>query len=341
MKILLLAGGDSSERSVSLDSGRAVSEALARLGHKVYAIDAATGKSLLSGDGTFMLTEPGEAKPATQKPKPSSSLLTNTIGSPAFHDIEVVFITLHGGSGENGKIQCLLDMAGRAYTGSDMTAAAVAMNKATTKRLCESEGIGTPRWALYRTRGKVDGRLLEEIHNRFKMPIIVKPNDGGATIGLSLVKEDSELHDALDAALRESHNVLIEEFVRGREITVAVLDGKPLSLVEIKSSNELYDFEAKYVKGKSEYISPAEVSESLTKKLQEAAVKICNAIGSSGLARADFILDDKEEFYFLEVNTLPGMTELSLAPMAAKASGIEFDELIDRLIKSALDRQAT
>ncbi|MCK4572866.1 MAG: D-alanine--D-alanine ligase, partial [candidate division Zixibacteria bacterium] len=318
-----------------------ICESLHRLGHKVYAIDPATGKSLLTSDGTFVLGESTDNGATAPKKKPSTSLLTSTIGSPAFHDIEIVFIALHGGSGENGKIQCLLDLAGRGYTGSGMTASAIAMNKDTSKRLCQSEGIDTPDWVMYRTLGTVDERLFQEICSRFKMPVIVKPNDGGSTIGLSLAKSEAELHDAIDRALKESSDLMVEKFVKGREITVSVLDGRPLALVEIKSSNELYDFEAKYTKGKSEYISPAEVSEALTKKLQEAAVKIYNVIGASGLARVDFILDAKKKFHFLELNTLPGMTELSLAPMAAKADGIAFDELIGKLLKSAMNKQAS
>lgn len=339
MKILLLAGGDSSERAVSLDSGKAVFQALTRLGHKVYAIDASTGRSLLGSDGSFIEHKPDSPARTVPVPKSKTWSLTNAIGSPGFTDIEVVFIALHGGSGENGKIQCLLDLAGKKYTGSNMAASAIAMDKAVAKRLCTSENIATPDSALYRVRGgKVDDRLIHEIGHRFKFPIIVKPNDGGSTIGLSKVDSEGQLPAALEKCLKESSDVLVEEYISGREITAAILDGKPLPLVEIRPTNELYDYEAKYTKGKSNYIVPAEIDDEVAKLIQQAAVKAYSIIGATGLARVDFILDKQNRFFFLELNTLPGMTELSLAPMAARSIGIEFDQLVSKLIESALHR---
>ena len=337
MKVLLLAGGDSSERSVSLDSGKAVYESLTRMGHKVYAIDPSSGRSLLASDGTFIEHKPDSAARTVPIPKSKTWSLANALASPGFTDIDVVFITLHGGSGENGKIQCLLDLANKKYTGSNMAASAIAMDKAVSKRLCITENILTPDWAVYRIRGgKIDDRLLDEISHRFEFPVIVKPNDGGSTIGLSKVDAESALLEALEKGAKESSQILVEAYQPGREITASVLDGKPLPLVEIKSKNELYDFEAKYTKGKSDYIVPAEIDNDLTKSIQEAAVKIYNVVGATGLVRVDFILDDSKNFHFLELNTLPGMTELSLAPMAASAVGIGFDQLIGKLIESAL-----
>lgn len=339
MKVLLLAGGDSSERSVSLGSGKAVYEALSRLGHKVYAIDPSTGRSLLASDGTFVEYKANGSATTTPAPKSKTWSLATALGSPGFTDIDVVFITLHGGSGENGKIQCLLDLAGKSYTGSNMAASAIAMDKAVAKRLCITEGIKTPDWALYRLRGrKIDERLLHEIGHRFHFPVIVKPNDGGSTIGLSKVDSEAELPVALEKGVGESSDVLVEEYVQGREITASVLDGKPLPLVEIKPKNELYDFEAKYTPGKSDYIVPAPIDDELSESIQRAAVKIYSVVGATGLVRVDFILDENNDYYFLELNTLPGMTELSLAPMAASAVGIGFDDLIAKLIESALHR---
>ncbi len=252
MKILLLAGGDSSERAVSLDSGKAVFQALNRLGHKVYAIDASTGRSLLSSDGSFIEHKTDSAARTVPVPKSKTWSLANAIGSPGFTDIEMVFIALHGGSGENGKIQCLLDLAGKKYTGSNMAASAIAMDKAVAKRLCTSENIVTPDWAIYRIRGgKIDDRLIHEICQRFQYPLIVKPNDGGSTIGLSKVDSEEQLLEALEKSLKESRDILVEEYIEGREITAAILDGKALPLVEIRPANELYDYEAKYTKGKS------------------------------------------------------------------------------------------
>ncbi|NOY88718.1 MAG: D-alanine--D-alanine ligase, partial [FCB group bacterium] len=166
-------------------------------------------------------------------------------------------------------------------------------------------------------------------------------NDSGSTIGLTKVVNGSGLPSAFEKALNESGNILVEKFIKGREITATVLDGKAYPLVEIIPENELYDYEAKYTEGKSHYEVPAKVDDEMVQKIQHDAVKIYNiiGIGASGLARVDFILDEKNNHYFLELNTLPGMTPLSLAPMAAKAVGIEFDDLIDRLIKTALERE--
>ncbi len=336
MKILLLAGGESNERAVSLDSGQAIYDALQRLEHIVYAIDPISGKSLLNSDGTYIEYPTDESGRAIVPPRASGWSLAKTLGSPAFQDIDIVFIAMHGGFGEDGMLQCLLEIAGRKHTGSEMEASAIAMDKAIAKRLCFSADIKTAKFKNYRIQdGEVSDEIVNEIINNFKLPVIVKPNDGGSTIALSKVNKKEELLDALRLCANESQNVLIEQFISGREITAAVLDGKALPIVEIKTQNELYDYEAKYKKGLTEYIVPAKISDELTVKIQEAAVEIYEIIGCAGLARADFILDEKNDFYFLELNTLPGMTELSLAPMAAKASGLDFDNLIKRMIESA------
>jgi D-alanine-D-alanine ligase len=339
MKVLLLAGGNSNEREVSLASGAAVYRSLVRLKHTVFAIDAATGKSLLTSDNKFIDIK--TAAPG-QLPVPASIdalSLAKTVGSPGFRDIDVVFIALHGGAGENGAIQCLLELGGKKFTGSGMTASAIAMDKAISKRLVEAEGIRTPAWSVYRLGAKqVDDNLAADIASHFKLPIIVKPNDGGSTIGLTKVTSDDQLVDALKEARHESGDILIEEFIAGREMTVALLDGKPLPVVEIKPLNDLYDYEAKYTSGKSVYEVPAKIDVAIAKDLQEAAVKAYNAIGAAGLARVDFILTDAGESYYLEVNTVPGMTDLSLAPMAAKEAGLEYDELISSVLESTKTR---
>lgn len=336
MRILLLAGGDSNERTVSLKSGEAVFQGLSRLGHKVYVIDPSTGKSLLSSDGSFIDYKSDPSKQSLVS-RGSTWSLANALGSAGFRDIDVVFVTLHGGSGENGMIQCLLDLAGKKYTGSNMTASAIAMDKAIAKRLCKAEGIPTPDWALYRLPGgQVDANVFQDIKKRFKLPVIVKPNDGGSTLGLTKVDAEDKIAGAIERALAESQNVLVEEYVAGKEITAAVLDGKPLPLVEIKPKAGLYDFEAKYTKGKTDYLSPAPIDKDVTERIQRDAARIYEVIGAAGLARADFILNEKNQHFFLELNTLPGMTELSLAPMAAKAAGIDFDKLLELLIQSVL-----
>ncbi len=330
MKVLLLAGGDSGEREVSLDSGESVHNALKALGHEVLAIDPSTGQNLLTREGHYL------GRAAVHTSTGNSITFARQIQTDEFRDVDVVFNALHGGMGENGVIQCLLDLAGMKYTGAGRAASTIAMNKALTKQLASSLGIRTPHWQLYTdVTSEIHAVFDREISENFTPPFVVKPNDSGSTIGLTVVKGMNQLREALATAAQESPNVLIETYVLGRELTVAVLDGEAFPVVEIIPRSGLYDYEAKYTKGKSEYIVPAEIPGQVKSGLQQAAVAIYNCIGGSGLARVDFIFDKDSRYHFLEINTLPGMTKLSLAPMAAGAAGISFDQLIQRLLDSA------
>ncbi|RKX27133.1 MAG: D-alanine--D-alanine ligase [Candidatus Zixiibacteriota bacterium] len=340
MKVLLLTGGSSGEREVSLSSGAAVFDALHRLGHEVTAIDPSTGKLLLGPDGKFLsVTEvtPDEIS-AVESSKPHA--LANSLAAAHMDDVDVVFIALHGGTGENGTIQSLLHLVGKKYTGSDMTASAVAMNKAMTKRLMAAVDVPTPRWALCQLerRDSVDD-VVDEIKHYFPCPVIVKPNDGGSTIGLSKVTRQEDIAEAVQMAAGYSSQVLVEEYIAGRELTVSVFDGKAYPVVEIKAESGLYDYEAKYTKGKSEYVAPANLESTLTEKMKQAAERVYEAVGASGLVRVDFILDKSNDFYCLEVNTLPGMTSLSLSPMSLGCAGISFDQLVNMIIESALKHE--
>jgi len=246
MKILLLAGGESSEREVSLASGIAIYESLKKQGHRVFVIDPQNGKSLLSSDGKFLAVSPNSTSKTAILTRTDTRALVNAIASPGFKDVDVVFIALHGGHGENGSCQCLLNLAGKKFTGSDMTASAIAMNKAVSKRLFKSADIPTPKWKFYRlSEHDITSKLTDEIADDLAFPLIIKPNDSGSTIGLSKVNAYNEIRPAIIKALKESHDILVEEYISGREITVAVLDGAPLPLVEIIPSNELYDYEGK------------------------------------------------------------------------------------------------
>ncbi len=337
MKVLLLAGGDSQERDVSMSSGEAVFNALSRLGHKVFAVDPVTGKSLVGSDNKYITSGDSDSGKITTTVKSEIRSLSNTIFSPGFRDVEMVFVAMHGGLGENGTIQSLLNLVEKKYTGSCMLASAVAMDKALAKRLFLAEEIKTPDWYKFRIRDESDiEQAIKRIADRFTFPIIVKPNNGGSTIGLTKVDSFDGLRGALDIAFEESRDILVENYITGREMTVSVLDGKALPVVEIVPKNGLYDYEAKYTAGKSHYEVPAKISDQLASVVQEAAVRAYDAVDALGLARVDFILTEQDEFYCLEVNTIPGMTELSLSPMAAKAAGIDFDELVQRMIDSAL-----
>ncbi len=335
MRVLLLAGGNSSENQVSLNSGSAIYEALRRSGHEVMAIDPATGRSLIGAGGQFQKQLPASKDEATASD--DSKALAVALAAPKYRDADVVFIALHGGAGENGTIQSLLDLSGMKYTGSGMAASAIAMNKAISKRLFASAGIPTPKWDLYRYEGPESvPPMADRIAATFSFPIIVKPNDGGSTVGLTKVNRETELPDAIRKSAHESKEVLVEEYIAGRELTVSVIDGEALPVVEIRPKNELYDYEAKYTKGKSEYLAPAPVDEKVAIATQQAAVKAFEIMGASGLVRVDFIFREPDQIYCLEVNTLPGMTNLSLAPMAAKCIGMSFDQLVERIIQSAL-----
>lgn len=335
MNVLLLVGGNSSEREVSFYSGKTIFEALQRLGHKVTVLDPASDIDILDSSGQYIIPESSNSESISYTLKPE--IIATTIMSHAMENVDVVFVGLHGGSGENGAVQCLLDMKGMKYTGSGMTASAVAMDKAITKRLAASVEIRTPLWALCRIEDGTDEKeILEQIRSHFDFPMIVKPNDSGSTVGLTNVETPRQLYPALVKASVESPNVLVEKYIKGRELTVSVLDGQALPVVEIIPESGLYDYEAKYMKGKSQYIVPAEIRREIKNAIQEDAVKMYDIVGASGLVRVDFILDENEKHYFLELNTLPGMTALSLVPMAAKAVGIQFDELITKILDSAL-----
>lgn len=341
MKILLLAGGDSPEREVSLASGKAVFEALTRLDHTVWAIDPATGKSLLTSDGSFPEIESPSSMEIDIPTPVGARALARTIDSPGFRDVDLVFIALHGGSGENGSVQNLLDLAGKKYTGSPMTASAVAMDKALSKLLFKAIDVDTPKWETWRSQdGSVAANDIKRIFDRMSFPLIVKPNDAGSTVGLSKVDDVMRLEKGLQQAAKFSSCVLIEEYIAGRELTVAVLDGRSLPVVEIQPGAGLYDYHAKYATGGSKYIVPADVDPAIAVKAQDNAARVYRAIGAAGLARVDFILGDSGRLCCLELNTLPGMTVLSLAPMAAEADGIDFDTLITRVIESGLKGRA-
>ncbi len=342
MKVLLLAGGESSERQVSLDSGKAIYQALIENGHEVCALDPATGKSLIGANGSFVLSELSIQRGLTvgghlEHPEEVLPELASALTMPDVQDIDVVFIGLHGGMGENGTIQALLDLSGKKYTGSSMRASAVAMNKEMSKRIASSAGVTTPLWHLIDKNDPLpDLSECERIIAQVGLPCIVKPNDGGSTVGLSVVNECADFASAIALARNECDQVLCEQYIKGRELTVAVVDHRALPVVEIRPESGLYDYTAKYTKGMSEYFCPAEIADEIMGSIQSDALTMYKKIGASGLARIDFMLNDQNVHYFLELNTLPGMTSLSLAPMAAKAVGIDFNQLVQLVLDSAL-----
>lgn len=307
VRVGLLRGGRSAEREISLITGRQVAEALRRRGYHVEEYD--TDRESLAK----LLADP-----------------------PA-----CVFIALHGRWGEDGTVQGLLDVAGVSYTGSGVLASAIAMSKPHTKRLFDSEAIPTPLWMLA-DRSTSAGDVLAD----FPVPLVVKPAEEGSAIGVSIVREPAELPSALELAGRSGDGIVIEEYVTGVELTVAVLgDAAPeaLPVIEIvpKSASRWYDFEAKYAPGMSEHVIPARIPEESLVRAAELGVSAHQALGCRDLSRVDMILGQDEALYVLEVNTIPGFTPTSLFPDAAAAAGIPFDELCERLVRMALDRASS
>jgi D-alanine-D-alanine ligase len=334
-------GGTSAERDVSLASGEAIVQALKDAGHQVLALDAAQGQKLLSDDGKYL---PGGVK---QKPpdvveleRKSRQAALEAIHSFDFSEVDVVFLALHGGQGEDGTIQALLDLTGKPYTGSGVLASALAMDKAMSKKIFEREGILTPGWFLINDLDPSNTPpIRKRIEAEFGFPCVVKPNNQGSTVGLTVVNDWKDLKKALECARDYSSRILVENFIAGRELTVAVLGDMPLPVVEIIPEHGIYDYECKYTHGKSNYVCPAEISEEKSKEIQVLGLKAFQALGCEGYARVDFRYGEDEQFYCLEVNTLPGMTSLSLVPMAAKALGIDVPNLVDRIAGLALRKE--
>ena len=344
MKIVVLMGGTSAERAISLRTGAGIARALRARGHEVTAVDTVDGAVLLPGEEVARDLPPpdpaeaGETNGATAAPLARRDR-ADLAKRPPVHDADLVFLALHGGAGEDGTIQALLDLAGKPYTGSGLRASAVAMDKDLSKRLFVHAGVLTPAWRLYRRRegDRPDVAAVESVGG---FPVIVKPNDEGSTFGLSVVADASALDPAFDEAMRYSNEVLLEEFIPGRELTVAVLGDTPLPIVEIRPKGGLYDYESKYTAGMSEYFCPADLPADLTRAIQQDAVRACRALDTAGVARADFRLPPDGPASCLEVNTIPGMTATSLVPMAAKAAGMSFEDLCERITRLALDRFA-
>ncbi len=326
MKVAVLMGGRSAEREISLRTGQGVVQALKHLGHEVLAIDAANGRLLPPGDEAKAAL-PAEA--VRRLPERSAAALAE---APALGEADVVFVALHGGAGEDGTVQALLELAGRPYTGSGVLASALAMDKAMAKRVFEREGVPTPRWRLVRA-----GDTLVDATALGGYPLVVKPNAEGSTVGLTIVSRADDLAEALDLAFEHGPEVLIEQYIPGRELTVAVLGDEALPIVEIRPQGGHYDYESKYTAGKSEYFCPADLPAALAERVRELGLRASRVLGCRGVSRTDFRLDPAGAPWCLEVNTVPGMTPTSLVPMAARACGMSYDQLVARMLDLAIE----
>ena len=331
MKITVLMGGTSSERNVSLASGIRIVQALRSRGHKVIALDPARGV-ISDAEERELSTGKVGAKPPTLESLSKfaeGTFLANLTSMKEIKDAEVVFLGLHGGQGEDGTIQALLDMAGVKYTGSGHLASALAMDKDLSKKLFRAAEVNTADWLMAPA-------TIEQVEGMLGMPVVVKPSKEGSTVGLTLVKKREDLLAAIREASKYDNEVMIERFVPGRELTVGVLGTVALPVGEIIAKHEIYDYECKYTAGMATEEFPAKLSPEAAGRVQQQALAAFKALKLGGCARIDFRLTTEGEFYCLEANTLPGMTELSLIPQGAAAMGIGFPELCERIVKLAL-----
>ncbi len=340
-RVAVVMGGESQERDVSRVTGTAVARALASRGYEVTLLDTERGRLELAaietpriGQAPPVGADPGTPVPSTALEPTGPKVVERLARSLA--DVDVVFLALHGGWGEDGTIQGLFEMAGIPYTGSGVLGSAVAMDKDRAKRLVQGAGVPTPAWRLIDVRddASLETRRLDEARAQAGGgDVIVKPNAEGSTVGLTFVGAGGDLRPAVREAARFGSTVLVEKFVPGRELTVSVLGTEVLPIVEIIPTGGIYTYQAKYTKGQSRYEVPAKLSPSLTQAIQRSAYDSFAVLGLEGFARIDYRLAPDESFWFLEANTIPGMTPLSLVPMSAKAAGISFEELVERIVE--------
>jgi D-alanine-D-alanine ligase len=342
LKITVLMGGTSAERDVSLASGVRVAEALRSRGHDVLSVDTAHGvlsapdeQALLSGK--IVKTIPPDVQALVRL----NAQLPGTLRS--LPQTDVVFLALHGGQGEDGTLQALLDLTAVPYTGSGHLASALAMDKDLSKHLFRAAGVPTADWKMVTGwkpgTGNGEPGFGEAVEQELGLPVIVKPSKQGSTVGLSIVREIGALWDAIDEAAKYDDEVMVEQFIPGRELTVGILGDEALPVGEIIPVHEIYDYECKYTAGMAREIFPADLTAEETRTIQDLARHAFRALKLRGYARIDFRMSPDGVFYCLEANTLPGMTALSLIPQAAAAQGISFPELCDRIVRLALETQ--
>lgn len=341
MKILVLAGGLSPERNVSLSSGAMVCEALRKRGHQVALMDLFYGlDGALNGDNLYVAPIPDSYKQVAREAPDLEQLRARRPGPSAIGDgvlemcagADVVYLALHGACGEDGRIQAVLDLLGVPYTGSGCLGSGIAMDKDLTKRLVAGM-VKTPQWETV----TVTEENTEELMARIKLPVVVKPIASGSSIGVYIAKNRAELKQALEESAKLGGRIVIEEYIQGREIQVAVLDGKALPSIEIIPREGFYDYANKYQPGAAKEVCPARISSALEKEIGDAALTVFETIGLSIYARADFIVTPDGTPYFLEINTLPGMTPTSLVPQEAAAAGIDYGALCETIIQKSLE----
>jgi D-alanine-D-alanine ligase len=334
MRITVLLGGVSAERDVSLSSGVRIAAALRERGHTVTCVDPAAGVMSEARQRELLADGVGTRPPSLDA---LASLGRASLGASLaemreVREAECVFLALHGGQGEDGTVQALLNLMGVPYTGSGPLGSALAMDKELSKVLFRAAGVQTADWLMADANGETSP---DEVGRVTGWPAVVKPSKQGSTVGLSIVRDQTMLGGAVREAFRFDDEVMIERFVPGRELTVGILGDQALPVVEIVPKSGMYDYEAKYTAGMSEEFA-VELPAPLAARLAEQAHGAFRALKLSGYARVDFRLDPQGEPWCLEVNTLPGMTPTSLLPLAAKAAGMDFATLCERIVALAI-----
>lgn len=339
MNIAVVCGGISRERDVSISTGTCVAQALRQRGHSVALVDLFLGSEEAREHPEIAFTTElrddlyavGETAPdpdAVRAQRQGSGLL-----GPGVLEIckyaDIAFLALHGAEGENGKVQACLDLYGIPYTGSGYLGSALAMNKELTKIMLRAAGVGTPYGITLRKGEKTPEDVM--------FPCVVKPCSGGSSVGTSIVNAPEELSDALQQAFSCDSAVLVEEYIRGRELTVGIMDGKAMPVIEIIPKTGFYDYKNKYQSGLTDELCPAPLTEADTLRIQALAEKAYAALGMEAYARADFLMDERDgELYCLELNSLPGMTPTSLIPQMAAAEGMDYGQLCEKIIEVSM-----
>lgn len=348
MKIVVLAGGLSTERDVSLSSGAGICRTLREKGHDAFLLDVYLGFPYDKDKLDEVFTLPGggleiaegikTTEPDLDAVKASREDQTDCFLGPNVVEIcrmaDIVFMALHGDVGENGKLQATFDILGIKYTGPNYLGSALAMDKGVTKQIFQNAGVPTPIGIALKKSAK--NTPLSELG--LSLPVVVKPCSGGSSIGVYIVNTQEEYENALAQSFRYEDEVVIEQYVKGREFAVGIIDGKALPVIEIIPKTGFFDYANKYQDGCTEEICPAPIDDETAQRMQRATELAFKALKLDIYSRADFLLDDNGDIYCLEVNTLPGMTSASLLPKEAKAAGIEYPELCELIIEKSLAR---
>jgi D-alanine-D-alanine ligase len=345
MKIVVLAGGLSTERTVSLVTGAAACRALRGNGHRAILIDLFLGLPELPESPETLFDAPDglcpDARIETQAPDLDAVRSSRTDQGPSLfgpHVLEIcaladiVFLGLHGRDGEDGRVQAAFDLMGIPYTGSGYLASGLAMNKTMTKRLMDASGIRTPKWRLLRYREEDVTRLLGEL----QVPCVVKTTGGGSSLGVFLPETRGELEQALREVLRFGDEVIVEERIRGRDLSVGILGERYLPPVEMIPNSTYFDYAAKYQVGGSQEVCPARIPESCAREAGEMALALHRMLGLEVYSRADFVLDENGVPWCLETNSLPGLTHGSLVPKEAAAVGMSYAELCEEIVRQSI-----